>query len=139
MMHEPKYHRLSIQRTSDGRVAVAVDILGPIANPLAGLPLVDRLRLLIRPYSRSERALMRAVKGLPAIARRAVTADILSVRRDQLLSRRQEATERDLVETWMERALQEPGSRVRVIVPPAGASRVPQVLDVTPDREPEMG
>lgn len=136
-MERPKSHRLSIQRTSDGRTAVAVDILGPIANPLDGLPLTDKLMLLLRPYTGTERALMKAVKGLPAIARRAVAADILAVRRDQMMVRRQQRAEQRLTEAWMEKTLSEPGSRVRVVVP-TGASAVPMIVDVTPDREPEM-
>lgn len=88
-----KFHRMTLSRASDGRVSVTVDILGPIANPLAGLNAKDKLRLLLWPYSHYERAMMKAVKGLPVIARRAVAADILAARREAITEhRRQQAT-----------------------------------------------
>lgn len=89
-----KFHRMTLSRAPDGRVSVTVDILGPIANPLAGLNAKDKLRLLLWPYSRYERAMMKAVKGLPVIARRAVAADILAARREGMTEqrRRQAAT-----------------------------------------------
>lgn len=81
-INQAKSHRLSLQRTSDGKTTVSIDIFGPIGNPLEGLPLRDKLLLLLKPYGSNERALMRAVKGLPEIARRAVAADILAARRE---------------------------------------------------------
>lgn len=88
--HGTRYHRLTMQRASDGQLSVTIDILGPIRNPLEGLPLADKPLLLLRPYGRTERALMGAVKGLPALARRAVAADILAERREQMVTRRQQ-------------------------------------------------
>lgn len=85
-----KFHRMSLSRAPDGRVAVTVDILGPIANPLAGLNAKDKLRVLLWPYSRYERAMMKAVKGLPVIARRAVAADILAARREGMTEQRRQ-------------------------------------------------
>jgi hypothetical protein len=139
-MAGPRYHKLTMSRTSDGNVSVTVDILGPIGNPVEGLSLADKLRLLIRPYGRTERALMGAVKGLPELARRAVAADILVARREQMMAQRQQRAERNVVNAWMEKTLAEPGSKVRLAVPVGAPLAVSQVQNLMrDDAEPEMG
>jgi hypothetical protein len=138
-MSGPRYHKLTMQRASNGQVSVTVDILGPIGNPLDGLPLADKLLLLIRPYGRTERALMSAVKGLPVLARRAVAADILTARREQMVARRQQRTERHAVDAWMDKTLSQPGSKVSLKVPVGAVALPAHVIDMEPeDREPEM-
>lgn len=142
-MDQPKYHKLSLHQGADGKVMVAVDILGPIIDPLAGLSFMERARLVIRPYSRSERALMRAVKPLPAIARRAVVADILAARRHQAEAARQKRAERDLVDQWITQTIAKGNAPVRLALPVTtvpgvvpNASTPPNMSN--PDPEPFM-
>lgn len=78
-----KFHKMTLNKMPDGRVSVMVDILGPISDPLEGLAMKERLQVFLWPLSWNERAMMRAVKGLPTIARRAVVADIMVARREK--------------------------------------------------------
>jgi hypothetical protein len=82
-----KFHRMTLNKTADGRVSVTVDILGPISDPLEGLTMKERLQVYLWPFGWNERAMMRAVKDLPTIARRAVVADIMVARREKFEER----------------------------------------------------
>ena len=79
----PSNYRLSYTRGSDGKHQLAVEITGPLADPLAGLMPEDRRGVMAVPRTWSEIRLLFESFRLPPLARQAVENHVLASRRQR--------------------------------------------------------
>ena len=74
-------YRVNYTQGPDGKVSIAVDIHGPLPDPLAGLSAEERRAVAGRSLSLSEYTMLWSVRHMPAAARQVVWVEILARRR----------------------------------------------------------
>lgn len=84
----PSNYRLSYSRGSDGKHQLAVEITGPLADPLAGLTPQERRGVMAEARTWSEIRLLFESFRLPPLARQAVENHVLASRRQRYEARK---------------------------------------------------
>ena len=117
-------YRISYTQAPDGKVTIAVDISGPLPDPLAGMSAEERRAVSRQRLSLSEYVTLWSVRRLPAAARHVVWLQILARRRQAFLQRT----------ALMDKAPVEPEPMKAM---PPDSPIVAEAAEM--DREPEMG
>ena len=80
-------YRISYTQAPDGKVTIAVDISGPLPDPLAGMSAEERRAVSRQRLSLPEYVTLWSVRRLPAAARHVIWLQILARRRQAFVQK----------------------------------------------------
>ncbi len=84
-------YRINYTQGPDGKVSIAIDIYGPLPDPLAGMSPEERRAVTRQRLSFSEYGMLWSVRRMPAAAKQVVWVEILARRRLAHLQKTQQA------------------------------------------------